>query len=80
MNQDSIRSLASLGLAWSSDDESTPVTDYPRRHRRTLSRRDSLVDELGESLKKMLLDHLAEEAKSQVANAIFKAALVSPRY
>jgi hypothetical protein len=26
-----------------------PVTDYPRRHRRTLARGDSLVSELGES-------------------------------
>jgi chemotaxis regulatin CheY-phosphate phosphatase CheZ len=75
MKQDSIRSLASLGFTWSSDDESPAVTNHASRHRRTLSRRDSLLDELGESLKKMPLDRVAEEAKSQVPDAIFKVSL-----
>lgn len=56
--------------------ESTAVTNHPRRHRRTLSRRDSLVDELlDESLKILPLDNVAEEAKSQVPHAGFKVSL-----
>lgn len=67
MKQDSIRSLASLGFTWSSDEEITPpLVTKNHRHRRTLSRRDSLVDEVGESLIKLPLDNVAEEAESQV--------------
>lgn len=67
--QDSIKSLASVGWSMSSDDESA---NHLRRHRRTLSRRDSLGEDLMESLKTTPLD-VAEQAKSQVVDAIFQA-------
>jgi predicted metal-dependent hydrolase len=70
MKQDSIKSLASLDFTWSSDDESTTVANHPR-HRRTLSRRDSLVDELGESLKRTPLGNVAEETKSSSSQRNF---------
>lgn len=61
----SVRSLASL--SWSTDESST----YRPGHRRSLSRRDSLVDELNESLKRNPLPNdVEEEGKCQVPSGI----------
>lgn len=61
----SIRSLDSL--SWSTDESST----HHPGHRRSLSRRDSLVDELNESLKRSPLpSEFEEEGKCQVHDAL----------
>jgi hypothetical protein len=54
---------------------SVTVTNHPRGHRDTLSRRDSLEGEIGESLKPEPLDSIAEEAERQVPDAIVTASL-----
>ena len=69
MNQGvSTRSLGSL--SWSTHESSTI---HPG-HRRNLSRRDSLVDELNESLKRSpLISDMDEEDKCQVHNAMVQS-------
>jgi hypothetical protein len=53
------------------------VTNHHRRHRRTLSRRDSLLKEIGESLKQAPLDNVAQEAESQTLDDTLSPTSVS---